>query len=197
MNSETPNFLAFLHHNQLVDVLSIPHDDDDNGFINRLKLQKLVYFAQKRFNLPTNYSYTLYKNGIYSPDLTDDYYNIDIYDLENFNPNDYTEYCLPAEFNQDRFLSIFLEKSPSWLEVGSTILYFIDQRILPVKEKIIDQVKNKKPQYSSEYILKVYEELHREKLILNTDDEISRIHKRSPDLFEALAKEDPTLITNL
>ena len=196
MNSKTPNFLAFLHHNKLVDVLSIPHDND-NGFINRLKLQKLVYFAQKRFNLPTNYSYNLYRNGMYSPDLTDDYYNIGVYDLENFNPNDYTDYSLPEEFNQDRFLSIFLEKSASWLEVGSTILHFNDLRLFPVKEKIVNQVLNEKPQYSYEYVLKIYQELHREKLILEVGDEIRRIYQRSPNLFDAFAAENPNLITNL
>lgn len=114
MNSKTPNFLAFLHHNKLVDVLSIPHEDD-LGFINRVKLQKLVYFAQKRFNLPTNYSYSLYKKGVYSPLLTDDYYNIDVIEIENFDPEEYTNYSLPEEFNEDRFLSIFLEKSIFWL----------------------------------------------------------------------------------
>lgn len=196
MNSKTPNFLAFLHHNQLVDVLSIPYNNDE-GFLNRIKLQKLVYFAQKRFNLPTNYYYSLYRKGVYSPRLTDDYYNIDVFDLENFNPNDYADYSLPEEFNQDRFLSIFMGKSAPWLEVGSTILHFNDLHIFPIKDKVINKVLNEKPQYSYEYILNIYEELRREKLILDIDDEMSRIYKRSPDLFDALAKDDPNLIKNL
>jgi uncharacterized protein YwgA len=195
MNSDTPNFLAFLHHNQLVNILSIPFDND-NGFLNRIKLQKLVYFAQHRFNLPTNYSFNFYKKGVYSPKLTDDYYKIDVYDLENFNPDDYNNYHLPDDFNQDRFLSIFLDKSANWLEVGSSLLHFNDLNIFPIKEKIDNQVLTEKPLYSYEYIVKVYEEMHREKLLLDTDDEISRIYQRSPDLFEALAKEDSTLIKN-
>jgi uncharacterized protein YwgA len=196
MNPKTPNFLAFLHHNKLVDVLSIPQYND-SGFINRLKLQKLVYFAQKRFNLPTNYSYSLYRNGVYSPDLTDDYYNIDVIEIENFNPDEYTNYSLPVEFNEDRFLSIFHGKSVSWLEVGSTILHFNDLCIFPVREKIVNQVLSEKPQYPYEYVLRVYEELHREKLILDTDDELMRIYQRSPKLFDALAAENPNVITNL
>ena len=196
MNSKTPNFLSFLHHNQLVDVLSIPYNND-NGFLNRIKLQKLVYFAQKRFNLPTNYFYSLYRKGVYSPHLTEDYYNIDVYDLEDFNPNDYTDYSLPPEFNQDRFLSIFQDKSAAWLEVGSTILHFNDLHIFSIRDKIINEVLIEKPQYSYEYILQVYEEMHREKLILDIDDEMARIYKRSPDLFDALANDDPTLIRNL
>ena len=149
MNSKTPNFLAFLHHNQLVDVLSIPHYND-YGFVNRLKLQKLVYFAQKRFNLPTSYSYSLYRNGVYSPDLTDDYYNIDVIEIENFNPDEYSNYSLPVEFNENRFIAIFNGKSVSWLEVGSTILHFNDLNIFPVREEIVNEVLNEKPQYPSE-----------------------------------------------
>jgi len=39
--------------------------DDENGFINRLKLQKYVFLAQTSLQNDFGYEYNIYRNGPY------------------------------------------------------------------------------------------------------------------------------------
>ena len=47
----------------------------DENFQERLKIQKLVHICQVLGISFNSYHYSLYKNGPYSPDLTNDYYD--------------------------------------------------------------------------------------------------------------------------
>ena len=61
------NFINFLHNYAIIDKNSI-QEESDNGFKNRLKLQKFVYLA-KKFGWNLEYDFSMYKHGPYSPGL--------------------------------------------------------------------------------------------------------------------------------
>ena len=179
-------------------------EDNEIGFKNRFRLQKLIHIAQSRFRLPSKYFYSLYKHGPYAPSLTDDVYELDvssIEDLDNivYELNDLDEisahYVLPTNFDENRFISLLSDKDEKWLEIASTLILVFDKKYQE-KVKIIEYTSSIKPNYSKEYIHNVFLELVREKLILTVIEQIEDIVKRAPDLFEALAKDDTNLIKN-
>ena len=51
------NFINFLHCNNFIDKYSLQEEGED-GFRNRLKLQKLVYLAQKKVKGDLGYHFT-------------------------------------------------------------------------------------------------------------------------------------------
>lgn len=187
MKRETLDFLVFLNNNGLVDMHCI-RDDNDNGLYNRIKLQKLVFLAQSRFNLPSKYFYDLYKHGPYSPDFTNDYYQLD---LNAFNQQSYS---LPNGFDENRYTSLFIDKDVSWLEITATAIELFDKNKDIGINNLIATLGNLKPKYSTDYITKVIIDILREKLITSVSEELDAIRKKIPDLLEALAQEDPTLI---
>lgn len=187
MNQETINFLIFLNNNKLVDMHCI-HDDNDNGFYNRKKLQKLVFLAQSRFQLPSKYIYDVYKFGPYSPDFTGDYYKID---LDIFNQK---TYLMPESFDENRYTSLLIDKDVSWLEIATTAIDIFDKNRKTTIENVINLTKNLKINYSINYITKVIYDLLREKLIISIKEELDIIRKKIPDLLDALAQENPNLI---
>lgn len=201
LKSDVSNFVAFLHNNKLVDFISI-QEDNEVGFKNRFRLQKLVHIAQSRFRLPSSYFYSLYKHGPYSPSLTDDVYEMDASSIDDIDHVTYEldeaeevnmAYKLPENFDENRFISLLSDKDEKWLEIASTLIYALDKKYRE-KTKIIEYVSCIKPSYSKDYIREVYSELIREKLILTVIEEMEDVIKSAPDLFEALAKDDISLI---
>ncbi|VFJ14046.1 hypothetical protein [Candidatus Nitrosocosmicus franklandus] len=187
MNKETLDFLVFLNNNKLVDLRCI-HYDSDIGFYNRKKLQKLVFLAQSRFNLPSNYAYDIYKHGPYSPRFSADYYQMNL-DIVNQKT-----YSLPSSFDENRYTALFIDKDINWLEVSTTAIDLFDKnKDIHIKD-LVNSICNLKPQFSIPYITKVVNDLLREKLITSIREELESIRKKIPDLLKALAKEDPALI---
>jgi uncharacterized protein YwgA len=172
-------------------------DDNESGFKARLRLQKLHFLAQSRFNLSAKYFYSLYKHGPYSPKLTEDSYNLDLISLQEFQEEMHLNkhsYNLPAEFEQDRFISVFLDKNVEWLEIASTLIDVKDRSLEIGTDSLIEKVSELKSNYDKKYIEEVFNDLCREKLILTISEEMEKVVRKNPDLFEALAKEDITLI---
>jgi uncharacterized protein YwgA len=62
INNSLQNFINFLHYHGFIDK-NIIQEESEDGFINRLKLQKLVYLAQKKFGWDLGYNFTMYKRG--------------------------------------------------------------------------------------------------------------------------------------
>lgn len=198
---EVGSFLSFLNNNNLVDVMLLK-EDNDIGFQNRLRLQKLIYIAQKRFNLPSRYFYTIYKHGPYSPTLTNDIYEADLtsiddigivnYELDEFG-DAHVKYEMPSNFDQDRYISLLSDKDIPWLEIATTVIHTFD-KFYYRKNDILMEVNRRKPDYQYEYIEEVYSGLVREKLISTTKEDIEKVRDRAPDLFQALAKDNKQLI---
>jgi len=159
-----------------------------SDFIIEKKLQKLVFLAQSRFNFPSQYAYEVYKHGPYSAELTNDYYRIDLGTLHQ------KTYSLPENFDENRYVSLFIDKDASWLEISATTIELFDNYIDITIKKLISAVGNLKPQYSISYIAKVVNDLLHEKLVTSITEELDTIRKKIPDLLDALAKENPALI---
>jgi len=81
---------------------------DVNRFDSRLRLQKYIYLVEK-FNVPLNYTYSLYIRGPYSPTLAVDYYHL---------PRDLISGSMELP---ESFLNLINRKSKRWLELASTI----------------------------------------------------------------------------
>lgn len=106
-------FASYLEHHNLIDIKRIT-DESDDGFENRLKLQKYVYLA-KSFGLNLGYHYNIHLYGPYSRQLTKDYYNL--------NPVDTSSACPPRKLQHEDFMSSIGDKEPKWLEIAATIIY--------------------------------------------------------------------------
>jgi len=196
MNNDVINFLIFLQNNNLVDIVSV-QEDNTYGFKNRFRLQKFIYFAQSRFNLKENYFFSIYKHGPYSRFLTNDAYNLDVStfnDIEDEMERSGHVFRLPEDFDENRFLSILSDKDDEWLEIASSLIDANDNKIHDKKSILIDYVSSIKPNYNREYIVNVLNDLNREKILFNLSDEMGKVVKRAPDLFEALKMDDIKLI---
>ena len=106
-------FASYLAHHNLIDIKRLK-DESDDGFENRLKLQKYVYLA-KKFGLDLGYHYNIHLYGPYSRQLTKDYYNL--------NPADMSSAYTPRELQHEDFMSSIGDKEPKWLEIAATIIY--------------------------------------------------------------------------
>jgi uncharacterized protein YwgA len=161
------SFIEFLGENTLID-LKVLRDDTDEGFTNRLKAQKYVYLAQEKFNLDLGYQFSRYKFGPYSSELTEDYYNTDIYRSEDQSAGVYqlmaeTKHesfgvmTLPNDFNQENFLEVVSNKNESWLEVATTIINV--SKTYSDTNLILDIVCKIKPLHDRSYIQQVFNDL--------------------------------------
>ncbi len=73
MSMKFQDFICFLNDNKMINIQSLMKDDE-NGIINRLKLQKYVFLAQTSLQNNFGYEYNIYRNGPYSPQLANYYY---------------------------------------------------------------------------------------------------------------------------
>jgi uncharacterized protein YwgA len=151
LNEDVNDFAQFLSDHQLLDPTVIKKDSDE-GFVNRLRLQKLIFLAQECFNLHFGFTYSIYRYGPYSPNLAN-YYFSDDFDL---TPQWYN---LPDSFDYDRFLSLVSDRDESWLEIAATLID--SKKFYSSKEEILDTVSEIKPKYQREDIELIYEDLSR------------------------------------
>lgn len=84
---------------------------DVEEFDDRLKMQKLVYFARE-FGLDVPYNYNIYRYGPYSPSLADDYYNLS----NSGSPKEGAKGIATTEFEE-----LVNNRENGWLEVAATI----------------------------------------------------------------------------
>lgn len=163
------SFIKFLDDNRLID-FRVLKDDTDEGFNNRLRAQKYVFFGQKRFNLGSDYSFTKYKFGPYSARLTDEYYGINIYksrdELESYHltvletpeGSTFGTPTLPAGFDVERFLDVVSNRSADWLEIAATIINISDNNQYD-RNTLLDTVNRIKPRFERTQIESVYTDL--------------------------------------
>lgn len=162
------SFLKFLNEKSLIDFRVIK-DDDDLGFNNRLKAQKYVYIGQEKFDLDLGYHFSRYKFGPYSSTLTEDYYDINIYTIDDpeygiyeyvaemSNNDSFGIVSLPNTFDEKKFLEVVSNKTESWLEIATTIINISKSYSDP--KIILDMVNRVKSSYESKYIEQVFNDL--------------------------------------
>ena len=156
MNENIPALIKFLERNNLItfDILG----KSEAHFLNRFKIQKYVYFAQ-RYGIDLPYNHSIYLRGPYSTSLTRDYYflanNRDTYD--NVEPN------LPQSFENEEFLTFLRDKDEHWLEIATTLLDRSNST--SGRAELIEKVFNIKEGYSAEFISQVLTDLETEQLV--------------------------------
>lgn len=160
MSMKLKDFMCFLHENKLIDLDALLRNNEI-GCINRLKLQKYVYLAQTCLNNDFGYEYNMYNNGPYSPELANYYY-------EKIDVNTMSVDVKSGNWNYDKnfankFLELFGDKEPQWLELASTIIdstnYFEDE------QETLNKVYAIKSDYSRSYIDDVWNDLKNKILI--------------------------------
>jgi uncharacterized protein YwgA len=156
------DFMCFLHENKLIDLDNLLRNNE-TGCINRLKLQKYVYLAQTCLGNDFGYEYNMYNNGPYSPELANYYY-------EKIDVNTMSIEVKAQKWNCDKifankFLTLFGDKEPGWLEVASTIIdntkYFEDE------QETLNKIYAIKSDYSKNYIDNVWTDLKNINLVQN------------------------------
>ena len=152
--------MCFLHENKLIDLDNLLRNNKI-GCINRLKLQKYVYLAQTCLKNDLGFEYSMYNNGPYSPELANYYY-------EKIDVNTMSVDVKSGNWNYDKiftakFLELFGDKEPQWLEVASTIIdstnYFEGE------QETLNKVYAIKSDYSNDYIDDVWNELKNKSLV--------------------------------
>lgn len=118
------DFIMLLDNNKLINK-KIIIANNESGFKNRLKLQKLVFLA-KKFDLDLGYPYSLHIHGPYSKELAIDYYIICKANLQgNILKQSMTS-----------FINKFKDKDEKYLEILATAVDVHDS----IKDRNIDEI---------------------------------------------------------
>lgn len=145
-------FIKWLEERDLVNFAHVA-DDTDDGFATRFKIQKYVFIAQQ-LGLGTNYEYSRYRYGPYSPELTREYYKL------GEKPASYdagSSVALPGRFRPAEFLETVAGRDDQWLEVATTLIDMRGQHGSP--ESLVDHVAWIKSMYPRRYAEQVLEDL--------------------------------------
>jgi uncharacterized protein YwgA len=135
--------------------------DDENGIINRLKLQKYVFLAQTSLRNDFGYEYNIYRNGPYSSDLANYCYDGLDLDLVSSDINE-KRWANNSAFT-DRFLTLFKDKEPEWLEVAATLVDSTDY--CENEQESLNKVYVIKSQFRKDYIDNIWNELKDKDLV--------------------------------
>lgn len=121
-------------------------------FDDRLKMQKLVYFARE-CGLDVPYNYNIYRHGPYSPALAEDYYEIS--DSGNRRVG-------ASEIDTATFEELVEGRGNEWLEIAATIhkieRKFERKGVTNVRSEVIERVSNMKEK-SEDRVETIYEDL--------------------------------------
>jgi uncharacterized protein YwgA len=154
MSMKLQDFICFLYNNKMINIHNLLKDDE-NGFINRLKLQKYVFLAQSSLQNNFGYEYNIYRNGPYSPELANYYY--EELDLNSITSNVKEKKWTENVIFTDRFLKLFKDKEHDWLEVSATLIDSINYS--ENEQESLNKVYAIKSRYSRDYIDNIWDEL--------------------------------------
>ena len=143
--------------------------------VGKIKLQKLVYFLQEAFEIPTQYSFKMYHYGPYAEDLDTDstilksigYISIDP-DKDGYGfhlkpkdapPNEWHPGITSYGENINKVIDILGDKPAYILELLAT-LHFVNKLSQGAsQEEVIDKVQSLKPKFDKADIAGHYNEL--------------------------------------
>ena len=145
--------------------------------VGKTRLQKLSYFLQESFQVPTKYSFRMHHYGPYSEALETDMARLQLTgyvairpDLQGYgfhiSPTDTPEkewVEISSQFGQsiDDALEIFREWSPSKLELAATIHFVANLLPHEPESAILSKVRALKPKFAPQYVSQVRDELDR------------------------------------
>jgi len=154
MSMKLQDFICFLNSNQMINIHNLLKDDE-NGIINRLKLQKYVFLAQTSLQNDFGYEYDIYRNGPYSSDLAN--YCYDGLDVDRMSSDIKDKSWADNSLFTDRFLSLFKAKEPEWLEVAATLVD--STNYCENEQESLNKVYVIKSKFSKDYIDNIWNEL--------------------------------------
>jgi uncharacterized protein YwgA len=160
MSMKLLDFMCFLYDNKMIEI----HDllkEDEKGFINRLKLQKYIFLAQTSLHNNFGYEYNIYRNGPYSPELANFYY--EKLDLNKITLDVKQKKWINDKIFTERFLTLFRDKEPDWLEVAATLIDSMNY--CENEQESLNKVYAIKSKYSREYIDDIWNELKDNSLV--------------------------------
>ena len=160
MSMKLQDFICFLYNNKMININNLL-SDDENGSINRLKLQKYVFLAQTSLQNNFGYEYNIYRNGPYSPDLANYYY--EGLDLDKISSAINEKNWIDDTVFTDRFLTLFKDKDPEWLEVAATLVDSTDY--CENEQESLNKVYAIKSMFSRDYINNIWNELKDKSLV--------------------------------
>jgi uncharacterized protein YwgA len=160
MSMKLKDFICFLYDNKMLNVNNLL-SDDENGFINRLKLQKYVFLAQTSLQNSFGYEYNIYRNGPYSPDLANYYY--EGLDLDSISSDINEKKWINDTVFTDKFLKLFKEKDHEWLEVAATLVD--STNYCENEQESLNRVYAIKSMFSRDYIANIWNELKDKSLV--------------------------------
>lgn len=143
-------FLRLLRDHELIDCDTNP---EDSPLTTRIKVQKLVYLAQRKFGLEFRYSHSMYLYGPYSVGLANDYFRIR-------NIRDIPRGGLEEWGKKDDFLYFVAgHNDVKWLEIACTLIFVHDVNNVTKRDDLLEHVQLIKHEYSMMRITRVYDEL--------------------------------------
>lgn len=149
-------FLRLLWDHDLIDCNTNPKDSE---LETRIKVQKLVYLAQRKFGLKFRYSHSMYLYGPYSVGLANDYFSMrDIADTPRGG--------LEGWAGGAEFLSFAKRHNDTrWLEIACTLIFTHDVDKIVMRDELLEFVHLIKHEFSTEYITQIYDVLIRDGLL--------------------------------
>ncbi len=169
MSMKFQDFICFLNDNKMINIQSLMKDDE-NGIINRLKLQKYVFLAQTSLQNNFGYEYNIYRNGPYSPQLANYYY--EELDLNGISSDINEKKWKDDPVFTDRFLTLFKDKEAEWLEVAATLID--STNYCENEEESLNKVYAIKSKFSRGYIDDIWNELKDKSLVHYESDSKSK-----------------------
>ena len=155
MDPNLKGFVGFLEDQGLVELDII--GKGDKRFINRLKLQKYAFLAQ-RLGMPFRYQHPIYLYGPYSRELAADYYTL----ARSSDRDGRHAASIPSGFRKDDFLKATRD-DPDWLEIAATIIdrnEHTDERAA-----LMERVCRMKSSFAEEFIAGVLGDLEEHGLV--------------------------------
>ena len=120
------------------------------SFDHRLKVQKAAFLLNHlRVNPFTDYTFSLYLHGPYSPSLAKDYYDLEKAKIEPVH----------LDRKNANTLKWFVSKNERWLEVASSIISIKDRYMNATKDEIYSTLTMSKPWITGDMFKGVMTEL--------------------------------------
>jgi len=135
--------------------LKLNNPSDEENYQERLILQKLTFLI-KSLGIKMYYSFSLYKSGPYSPDLTQDYYNNSwrVVNLDTHIKPFPREIKIFKQIKDIIFSHPLYEKySASLLEAITTAYYIKEVNPNIIDDEVFMRTKEEKPYLSDKFVI--------------------------------------------
>ena len=161
------------------------------GDVGKIQLQKLAYFLQEGFGVPTKFSFRMHHYGPYAEDLETATSRLRLAGYIQVEPDsegygfhitssdqpleEWSELVEPFSESIDDVVEAFGDKMTSELELAATIHYMTKLRPeLPATE-LIESVRALKPKFDENYVSKAYNELEQLDLIFTGETDVGGV----------------------